>query len=204
MTSARMPTAESLRILHAARSDEVVITTMSTAREWTELPSHPLDLVYVPSSMGQASALGLGMALAQPNRRIVVCNGDGCTLMNLGSLVSITAAAPKNLVLLVFDNEVYEITGGQGTAAAQQRRADGASLDYAQMARACGFQKVHVIENCQQWEEQVGQLLSEEGPVFGWLKVAPVPGGAGPRSPGPGPQRARANAAALQGQQPSS
>jgi len=201
MTSARMPTAESLRILHAARSDEVVITTMSTAREWTELPSHPLDFVYVPSSMGQASALGLGMALAQPNRRIVVCNGDGCTLMNLGSLVSITAAAPKNLVLLVFDNEVYEITGGQGTAASGRRRADGDSLDYGQMARACGFQKVHVIESCKQWESEVNQLLTDEGPVFGWLKVAPVPGGAGPRSPGPGPERARAFAAALQDQQ---
>lgn len=197
-----MSTLEILRGLHAARSDEVVITTMSTAREWTELPPHPLDFVYVPSSMGQASALGLGMALAQPTRRIVVCNGDGCTLMNLGSLVSITAAAPKNLVLLVFDNEVYEITGGQGTAAAANRRSDGVSLNYAEIARACGFKQIHVIESYQQWEEQVEQLLTAEGPIFAWLKVAAVPGGAGPRSPGPGPERARSFAAALQAKLP--
>ena len=177
----------------------VVITTMSTAREWTELPTHPLDFVYVPSSMGQASALGLGMALAQPTRRIVVCNGDGCTLMNLGSLVSITAAAPKNLVLLVFDNEVYEITGGQGTAAAGDRRSDGVSLNYADIARACGFQTIHIIDSLEQWQDEVQLLLTAEGPVFGWLKVSPVPGGAGPRSPGPGPERARSFAAALQG-----
>lgn len=199
MPASRMSTPESLRILHAARSSEVIITTMSTAREWNELTPHPLDFVYVPSSMGQASSLGLGMALAQPDRRIVVCNGDGCTLMNLGSLVSITAAAPQNLVLLVFDNEVYEITGAQGTAASHHRRSDRNSLDYAEMARACGFQSVHVIDSLQQWEQQVQQLLTETGPVFGWLKVAPVPGGAGPRSPGPGPERARAFARALQG-----
>ena len=198
MSSSRMSTPETLRVLHAARTNEVVVTTMSTAREWNELTPHPLDFVYVPSSMGQASSLGLGMALAQPDRRIVVCNGDGCTLMNLGSLASITAAAPKNLVLLVFDNEVYEITGAQGTAASRHRRSDGNSLDYAEMARACGFHSVHTIDSLPQWEQQVKQLLSEPGPVFAWLKVAPVPGGIGPRSPGPGPERARAFARALQ------
>ncbi|MDE0736525.1 MAG: hypothetical protein OSB47_11925 [Pirellulaceae bacterium] len=69
MSASRMSTPESLRILHAARNNEVIVTTMSTAREWTELTPHPLDFVYVPSSMGQASSLGLGMALAQPDRR---------------------------------------------------------------------------------------------------------------------------------------
>ena len=200
MTDKRMPLTESLRLLHAARSDEVIITTMSAAREWSHLPPHPLDFIYLPSSMGQASSLGLGVALAKPHQRVVVCNGDGCTLMNLGSLVSITAAAPRNLILLVFDNEVYELTGGQGTAASRHRRANKTSLDYAEMARACGFRSIHVIESLPQWETTLPTLLTEEGPVFAWLKVAPMPDAGGAQSPGPAAARARAFAEALQAQ----
>ena len=112
MPSNRMPLIECLDVLRQARrDDEVVITAMGTAREWMKLGSHPLDFVFVPSSMGQASSLGLGMALARPEQNFIVCNGDGSTLMNLGSLVTITAEAPENLTLLLFDNRVYEVTG---------------------------------------------------------------------------------------------
>ena len=94
----QMSLVESLKALQSVRREnEVVITAMGTAREWMELGAQPLDWIFVPSSMGQATALGLGLALAQPQRKVIVCNGDGSTLLNLGSLVTITAQAPPNL-----------------------------------------------------------------------------------------------------------
>lgn len=93
----RMSLFESLKALRSARTDEIVVTVMGAAREWMTLSSHALDFIYVPSSMGQASSLGLGLALAQPNRRVIVCNGDGSTLMNPGPLVTITAQGPSSL-----------------------------------------------------------------------------------------------------------
>ena len=65
--------------------------------------------------MGQGPALGLGLALAQPGRGVVVVNGDGCMLMSLGSLVTL-ANHPADLYLLILDNGLYEVTGGQPTA----------------------------------------------------------------------------------------
>src|SRR6187401_2560472 len=115
---------EALAVLHRVRCDrQIVIPTMAAAREWMTLGTHPLDLIYAPSAMGQAPALGLGVALAQPDRQVIVLNGDGCMLMNLGCLVTITAANPRNYVLIVCDNSVYEVTGRQLTAAADPARS---------------------------------------------------------------------------------
>jgi sulfopyruvate decarboxylase subunit beta len=102
----RMTLVDALQVLHAVRRDEVVITSMGNAREWQKLGTHALDFVFVPSSMGQATSVGLGVALAQPNRKVVVCSGDGSMLMNLGSLVTISAQGPSNLIVIVFDNGV--------------------------------------------------------------------------------------------------
>src|SRR3990172_5897169 len=102
--------------LGGGRTDQVVVTTMGSIREWSRVSRHPLDFHYIPSAMGQGSSLGLGIALARPERRVIVLNGDGSMLMNLGSLVTIAAQGPRNYYLNVFDNGVYEITGGQLTA----------------------------------------------------------------------------------------
>lgn len=182
---------ESLKILREVRTDEVVITAMGAAREWMTLGTHPLDFVFVPSSMGQATSLGLGMALAQPNRGIVVCNGDGSTLMNLGSLITITAHAPKNLTLITLDNGVYEVTGAQETVASRHRRANRGDIDLGAIARACGFESVYAFDDSESWASEVRHVVDEPGPTFVLLKVPPVPGAVGPKSPGPAPERAR-------------
>ena len=100
-TPQAMPLTEALAVIHQYRADAVVITTMGAAREWQALEPHPKDLVYMPSSMGQGPPLGLGIAIAQPDQRVIVVNGDGCTLMNLGCLVTLSAQAPKNFTLVV-------------------------------------------------------------------------------------------------------
>ena len=193
-----MPLSDCLAALQQVRrDDEVVITAMGAAREWQKLGSHPLDFVFVPSSMGQASSLGLGIALAQPDRKVIVCNGDGSTLMNLGSLVTITAEAAANLVLIVLDNGVYEVTGTQPTPGSASARRDGKDVDYAGMAWACGFRSVHWFDDLDGWRRNVRSVLDAEGPTFIVLKVAPVSDDFSPGFPGPGPARALAFQAAL-------
>lgn len=190
---------ESLKILHAVRSDrQVVIPTMGSAREWMTLGTHPLDFIYAPSSMGQAPLLGLGVALAQPDRQVIVLNGDGCMLMNLGCLVTITAAAPHNFVLIVCDNAVYEVTGQQWTAAAESARPEALPVDYCQIARGSGFREAYQFDRLENWRSAIGGVLAARGPTFVVLKVEPVPGGVVPKSPAPAPQRAIEFARALQ------
>jgi sulfopyruvate decarboxylase subunit beta len=191
-SSGRMSLVDSLKALHAVRQEEIVVTTMGAAREWQKLGKHPLDFVLVPSSMGQATSLGLGMALARPDRKVVVCNGDGSMLMNLGSLVTITAQAPSNLTVIVFDNGVYEVTGVQPTLAAATLRRDAAAVDFADVARACGFRRIWAFSDVNAWKQHLREIIDGEGPAFVHLLVEPVLDADMIGFPGPSPERARA------------
>src|SRR5689334_8387207 len=124
---------EALEVVARHRGDRVVVTTMGSVGLWPRLSDSPLDFHYIPSSMGQGPALGLGLALAQPGRGVIVLNGDGCTLMNLGSLVTL-ANTPADLFLIIIDNELYEVTGGQPTAGSGH-------TDFAGLARAAGVRR---------------------------------------------------------------
>jgi thiamine pyrophosphate-dependent acetolactate synthase large subunit-like protein len=180
-----MSAKEALAAVHGARAaGDVVVTTMTPARDWMTMPQHPLDLVLVPSAMGHATSIGLGLALAQPERRVIVCNGDGSMLMNLGSLVSITAARATNMVVLVFDNGVYEVTG------AQPIPSPGV-IDFVAIARGSGFASVFEHSNLDAWRGEVEHTLNAPGPTLVLLHVDAVAGIPGPRSPGPAAERAR-------------
>ena len=180
-----MPAKDALAAVHAARDPrDIVITTMTPARDWMLLPQQPLDLVLVPSAMGSAPPLGLGLALAQPTRCVIVCNGDGSMLMNLGALVSIANARPANLVLIVFVNGTYEVTGSQPVPGA-------GVVDYAALARAAGFESVHAYASIEEWRSDVRHVIGAPGPTFVSLAVEPVHGQPGPKSPGPARERAR-------------
>ena len=182
MTHASMPMREAVAVLRDARGpNDIVIPSMGSAREWMALgPVHDLDFVLVPSAMGHATSVGLGLALAQPDRRVIVLSGDGSLLMNLGSLVTISAEAPANLVIVVFVNGVYEVTGAQVTP-----RSERVPVDYAAFARASGITSVFRWSSLYEWRTGIGSALGAIGPVVVVLDVAPVPGAVGPRSPGP-------------------
>ena len=89
----RMPLVPALEVVHRLRTNQIVVTSMGTAREWPRFSNHPLDFHYVPSSMGQVTSIGLGLALARPDREVIVFTGDGSLLMNLGCLVTIAASS---------------------------------------------------------------------------------------------------------------
>jgi thiamine pyrophosphate-dependent acetolactate synthase large subunit-like protein len=166
-----MTLQEALEVLAAHRGGErVVITTMASIGIWPALSDTPLDFAYMPSAMGQAPGLALGLALAQPGRGVVVVNGDGSMLMNLGSLATL-ASAPADVYLLVIDNGIYEVTGGQPTAGAGR-------VDFAAAARAAGIPRVYAFDGA-------AEALSGPGPVAVWLKVEGRPGQRTPKAPRP-------------------
>lgn len=179
-----MSAKEAIAAIHAARTPrDIVVTTMTPARDWMQLPPHALDMVLVPSAMGHATSMGLGLALAQPDRRVIVCNGDGSMLMNLGSLASIAGARATNMTVILFENRAYEVTGSQPIP------GEG-HVDFAAIARASGFPAVFTCDSIEAWRSTLRQALTEPGPVFVVLRVEPV-GLPGPRSPGPARDRAK-------------
>src|ERR1043166_8219591 len=107
-----MTQRQALEVLARHRGDKIVITTMTAVAVWPELSGTRLDFAYMPSAIGHGPGLGLGLALACPERGVIVVNGDGSMLMSLGSLVTL-AAHPANVYLIVMDNALYEVTGGQ-------------------------------------------------------------------------------------------
>jgi sulfopyruvate decarboxylase subunit beta len=172
-----MSQREALKVLAAHRSDHLVITTMSSVGLWPEFSDTPLDFAYIPSSMGQGPPLGLGLALARPERGVVVVNGDGCMLMNLGSLVTL-AQFPARLYLLILDNGLYEVTGGQATAGTGH-------TDFTGLARAAGITRVYAFPDLESWRKGAAAALTGPGPVVIWLQVEGQLGQKTPKPPRP-------------------
>lgn len=113
--------------------DIVVATTGFTGRELYALHDLPNQL-YMVGSMGCAATLGLGLAIAQPTRRVIVIDGDGAALMHLGGLATLGAERPRNLVHVLLDNGLHESTGGQATVSA--------GIDFCGIAASAGYPQV--------------------------------------------------------------
>jgi len=172
-----MTQQQALEVVVPLRGQRIVVTTMSSAGIWPGLTDSPLDFAYIPSAMGHAPGLGLGLALAQPDRGVIVVNGDGCMLMNLGSLVTL-AAQPAPVYLLILDNGIYEVTGGQAHAGAGR-------VDFALLARGAGIRRVYTFDTLDQWRIGAGEALTGPGPVVIWLKVEGRLGQKTPKPPRP-------------------
>jgi sulfopyruvate decarboxylase subunit beta len=154
--------------LAALRGDAITITTEQCIRAWREAlpeaigndPNH----VDVVGAMGSASSIALGIALAQPSRKVIVMDGDGSLLMQLGSLVTIAGAAPENLYHFVFENGVYATSGGQPLPAEGR-------LDFEMMARGAGFAHAARYDDAAKFKADLPGLLARRGPVFVTLQI---------------------------------
>lgn len=125
---------------------------------------HRAQNFYMLGSMGLAVPIALGVALAQLQRRVFALEGDGSLLMQLGCLATVATLAPKNLAILVMDNAMYQITGGQGTPAA-------GGADYAAIARGCGLANAGWAADEAEFERLVEHCLVADGPHFIGLKL---------------------------------
>ena len=121
---------------------------------------------YLWGAMGGAVPAGLGIALAQPERRVLVVTGDGDALMSAGAFATVGAEAPENLAICILDNERYGETGGQVTHTAR-------GTDLAAMAAAGGVRQAWMVRTEAELAEAVAALRSGAGPLVAVLKVAP-------------------------------
>lgn len=172
---------QALDVLAAHRKDHVVVTTMGSVGLWPAVSDTPLDFHYLPSSMGQGIPLGLGLCLAKPGRGVVVLSGDGGLLMNLGCLVTVAQYRVPLFVLLI-DNGLYEVTGGQPVANAGR-------TDFATLAQGAGISRVYTCDTVDGWKATAPEALTGDGPVFVWLKVVGERGKATPSAPRPMPEQ---------------
>lgn len=165
-TSIRMSVREALQVLVDVRDESMaVITNQGSSRVWPLLAQHRLDFHYNPSTMGGAVPLGLGIALACPSKHIVVISGDGALTMSLGSLVSVAAAACANLTVVVLDNGLYEVTGGQRTASSLTQ------VDYVALAQSVGFPSAFEFDTEPHWRDRATSVLGADGPRLISLRV---------------------------------
>jgi thiamine pyrophosphate-dependent acetolactate synthase large subunit-like protein len=128
---------------------------------------------YMWNSMGMASSIALGLALARPDLRVVVLDGDGSLLMNLSSLATEGASGVSNLVHVVWDNGGWEITGGQPAGSAF-------GIDLETVARGCGFLRTATVDTLEAFREVFAQAMADREP---WLIVGKIEPGDSPYRP---------------------
>jgi phosphonopyruvate decarboxylase len=142
--------------------DLVIATTGKIGRELFEAGHRPGQL-YVVGGMGCASAIGLGVSLNQPGRRVVVLDGDGAALMKMGTLATIGHYAPANFVHVLLDNEVHESTGAQATVSL--------TVDFAQVASACAYRFAARCDTAADLAQAVRAAQQAGGPAMVHMKV---------------------------------
>lgn len=163
-----IPAFEAVKAINALRGDCVVLSAMTPQRYWESITVRPeLDLP-VFGGMGKASSVGLGLALSRPDRRIVILDGDGSLLMNLGSLVTIADQQPTNLVHIVFQDGVYFSTGAQLVPGED-------ATDLAGIAESAGIEDATTFDDLEEFVITLPNILERSGPVFVCLKVTHSP-----------------------------
>ena len=150
-------------ILQQVGVDDLVLTTTGMpSREAFVADDRPGNF-YMIGSMGLLSSLGLGLALLNKHRRVIVIDGDGSALMSLGTIPLISFEAPQNLYHIILDNAAYESTGGQPCISEK--------IDLGKIVRATGFHRVEAVENEKVLGRIVKRTLAERGPACIHVRV---------------------------------
>src|SRR5471030_3227395 len=133
-----MKRLEALQAIYPQLENRIVVTIMGACAAELQSLGHRPNFFYLQHAMGLASSIGLGIALAQPNRQVVVLDGDGSILMNLGGLTTLARYRPRNMVHVIFDNESLLSVGGFPTATAT-------GSDLARIAAAAGVPRTETV-----------------------------------------------------------
>lgn len=153
---------DALRAIAEHTAEDLVVPTMTTAPAWRDIAPDSAAFACV-GFMGGASSIGLGLALAQPEKRVVVLDGDGSLLMQLGSLATIAGAAPTNFIHVLFNNGVYHTSGSQEIPG-------GADVNFEGLATAAGYKGAVTIDDLEDLRIRLPELLNSEGPFMVVLK----------------------------------
>jgi len=157
---------ECLEILAGKVTDEIVVTNLGYAAAWW-LKLKPRDAnFYLHDSMGMASSVGLGIALALPQKKVIVLDGDGGLLLNLGTLVTIAEKNPPNLVHLLFDNRCYESSGGQCLVNVDK-------TDFVALAKGAGIRNAMEVDSLPLFRETIEFALKERELTFLSARIEP-------------------------------
>jgi thiamine pyrophosphate-dependent acetolactate synthase large subunit-like protein len=157
------------RLVAKLKHEEAVIGGIGNTNFDLWSAGHRPQNFYMLGSMGLAFPIALGVALAQPKRRIFALEGDGSLLMQLGCLATIASLKPKNLSLIVMDNGIYQITGAQPTPAA-------ASSDIVAIAQGCGLPNSAWAADEEDFERLVDQSLIASAPTLIAVRIDDKPG----------------------------
>ena len=152
-----------LNAILAKRGNSLLVTGLGSTCYDAGTLDHP-NTFYLWGGMGGAAMVGLGLALAQPKRQVIVATGDGEMLMARGALATIGARRVRNLAIVVMDNELYSETGMQPTHTSR-------GVDLAGIARASGFARSGTVYNVKQLNAWIPSLYKSQGPVFLAAKV---------------------------------
>jgi thiamine pyrophosphate-dependent acetolactate synthase large subunit-like protein len=159
-----MRIAEALAAFKPHRGDAIVVPGRG-GKFWGELTGDQnLDVPLGDPAMGGHAGFALGLALAQPSRKVVLFDSEGDILMSLGMLVTIAEQAPTNFYHFLLDNECYATTGGQPVPNAQ-------NVAYDVMARGAGYPRAHAFTELPDLARALPEILERPGPVFVALKV---------------------------------
>ena len=165
-TSNPMPVARALDILDRRRSDQVVVSTMTVIAPWRERGVTDHDLRCI-GFMGGASTFGLGVALARPDVPVWILDGDGSLAMQLGSLLTIANAAPHRFLHVVFNNGVYDTSGGQPVVSEER-------ASFAALAEGAGYARAVRFDDVESFDAALDELLEVDGPVLVELMTEPL------------------------------
>src|SRR4051794_3071958 len=160
-----MHTADLLKVFAQHRGDSIVVSGRG-GKHWIELSDTALDIPLGDPAMGGHSGFGLGLALAQPNKRVILFDSEGDILMSMGQLATIAEQAPANFYHFILDNEVYATTGGQPVP-------NSKNIDYAMIARGSGYPRALNFSELDAFTAELPGILKAPGPVFVSLKVWP-------------------------------
>jgi len=157
------------RLVARLKNGEAVIGGIGNTNFDLWSAGHRPQNFYMLGSMGLAIPIAFGVALAQPQRHVIALEGDGSLLMQLGCLVTIAAQRPKNLTMVIMDNGLYQITGGQPTPAA-------GTADYVALARAAGLTKCGWTGDEEDFDRLIDAALTDGGPTFIAARIDDQPG----------------------------
>lgn len=160
-----MHTTDVLNLFAEHRGDAIMIPGRG-GRHWVNISETAFDVPLGDPAMGGHAGFGLGLALAQPNRKVVLFDSEGDVLMSLGMLATIAEQAPANFYHFVLDNECYATTGGQPVPNAK-------NVDYSVIARGAGYPRALAFTELEPLRRELPGILRQPGPVFVALKVLP-------------------------------